>query len=137
VAAPNIGLANTAGTGVAAKLSYRGYQETSMTFKQLLTACALLATGAVQAQSCEGGVYLNPQVIRGEGASQSDAALRELVDFIRPTGLSVAPMVNVKETQEVLAAVLGLWQPRGRPGLGVPAGGHQHRPDPVGGVDSG
>lgn len=76
-----------------------------MTFKQLLAGCALLAAGAVQAQSCEGGVYLNPQVIRGEGASQSDAALRELVEFIRPTGLSVAPMANVKETQEVLAAV--------------------------------
>lgn len=76
-----------------------------MKFRQLLTACALMAAGAVQAQSCEGGLYLNPQVIRGEGASQSDSALRELVEFLRPTGLSVVTVVNVKETQEVVAAV--------------------------------
>ncbi|HSH92401.1 MAG TPA: hypothetical protein VK996_20615, partial [Ramlibacter sp.] len=44
-------------------------------------------------------------VIRGEGASQTDSALRELIDFIRPTGLSVTPVLNIKETAEVTAAI--------------------------------
>lgn len=74
--------------------------------KALLIACTF--AGAVpfaQAQSCEGGLYLNPQVIRGEGASQTESALKELIEFIRPTGLSVTPVLNIKDTQEVLAAV--------------------------------
>lgn len=77
-----------------------------MQFTRLLLSCAFSSCCLPAfAQSCEGGLYLNPQVIRGEGASQSEAALRELVDFLRATGLPVAPVVNVKETQEVLAAV--------------------------------
>lgn len=68
---------------------------------------ALLGTCAfsVHAQSCEGGLYLNPQVIRGEGSSQTESALRELIDFVRPTGISVAPVINIRETQDVLTAV--------------------------------
>lgn len=66
-----------------------------------LVSCALPA----QAQSCEGGLYLNPQVIRGEGTAQSFTALKDLIDFVRPTGLSVTPVVNIKETQDVLTAV--------------------------------
>ncbi len=66
-----------------------------------LSACGLSA----QAQSCEGGLYLNPQVIRGEGASQTEAALKELIEFIRPTGLSVSPVINIRETQDVLTAL--------------------------------
>lgn len=65
----------------------------------------LVCVSAVHAQSCEGGLYLNPQVIRGEGASQTESALRELSDFFRPAGLSVAPVLNIKETQDVLTAV--------------------------------
>ena len=70
--------------------------------------CALgcmLTFGLAQAQTCEGGLYLNPQVIRGEGASQTESALRELIEFIKPTGLPTTPVLNIKETQEVLAAV--------------------------------
>lgn len=52
-----------------------------------------------------GGLYLNPQVIRGEGASQTESALRELIEFVRPTGLSVSPVLNIRETQDVLTAV--------------------------------
>lgn len=59
----------------------------------------------VQAQQCEGGLYLNPQVIRGEGSSQTESALKELVEFVRPTGLSVTPVINIRETQDVLTAV--------------------------------
>lgn len=78
-----------------------------MKSKQFLLACLFAACGCgwAQAQSCEGGVYLNPQVIRGEGSSQTESALRELIDFVRPSGLSVTPVVNVKETQDVIAAV--------------------------------
>jgi hypothetical protein len=60
---------------------------------------------SVHAQVCEGGLYLNPQVIRGEGSSQTESALRELIDFVRPTGLSVAPVLNIRETQDVLTAI--------------------------------
>ncbi len=63
------------------------------------------SAASAHAQSCEGGLYLNPQVIRGEGSSQTESALRELIDFIKPTGLSVAPVLNIRETQDVLNAV--------------------------------
>lgn len=67
-----------------------------------LFGCALSAHAQ---SSCQGGLYLNPQVIRGEGASQTESALRELIEFLRPTGLSVSPVLNIKETQDVLDAV--------------------------------
>jgi len=74
--------------------------------KNSLLLVALFFCGLnAQAQQCEGGLYLNPQVIRGEGASQTESALKELVDFIRPTGLSVTPVINIRETQDVLTAV--------------------------------
>jgi hypothetical protein len=65
----------------------------------------LLVPGLARAQACEGGLYLNPQVIRGEGTAQSDNAVRELIDFIRPSGLPVAPVLNIRETQDVLTAI--------------------------------
>ena len=67
----------------------------------LFSTCAASA----HAQSCEGGLYLNPQVIRGEGSSQTESALRELIDFVKPTGLSVSAVLNIRETQDVLNAV--------------------------------
>ena len=76
-----------------------------MQYRRLLFTCMLFCSLPAFAQSCEGGLYLNPQVIRGEGASQTESALHELVDFLRPTGLSVAAVVNVKEAGEVLTAV--------------------------------
>jgi hypothetical protein len=69
-----------------------------------LSACLLLASAGARAESCEGGLYLNPQVIRGEGTSQTESALKELVDFLRPSGLSVTPVINVRETADVLAS---------------------------------
>src|SRR6478735_2161687 len=73
--------------------------------KILFGACVFGAAVSAHAQSCQGGLYLNPQVIRGEGASQTESALRELMEFIRPTGLPVTPVINIKETQDVLTAV--------------------------------
>ena len=73
--------------------------------KLLLLAGTLLCGAQAHAQSCEGGLYLNPQVIRGEGSSQTESALKELIEFVRPTGQSVSPVLNIKETQDVLAAV--------------------------------
>jgi hypothetical protein len=73
--------------------------------KLLLLVGTLLCGAQVHAQSCEGGLYLNPQVIRGEGSSQTESSLKELIEFVRPTGLSVTPVLNIKETQEVLTAV--------------------------------
>lgn len=73
--------------------------------KTLLLACLLACGFSAQAQSCEGGLYLNPQVIRGEGSSQTESALKELIEFIRPSGLSVTPVLNIKETQDVRAAL--------------------------------
>jgi hypothetical protein len=72
---------------------------------KLLLACLLAGCVSAHAQSCEGGLYLNPQVIRGEGTSQTESAVKELIDFLRPTGLPVTPVVNVRETQEVTAAL--------------------------------
>ena len=40
--------------------------------KPLLLILLLPFASAVHALSCEGGLYLNPQVIRGEGASQTE-----------------------------------------------------------------
>src|SRR5437868_3781427 len=70
-------------------------------------AVAALAAAAslAHAQSCEGGLYLNPQVIRGEALTQTEAAVKELADFLRPTGLPVAPIINVKSKDEVTAAL--------------------------------
>ncbi len=77
------------------------------------------------AQSCDGGLYLNPQVIRGEGTSQTFAALKELTEFIRPTGLSVSSVLNIKETQDVLAAIKKPTPPcwvYGNPTVGLASG---------------
>jgi hypothetical protein len=73
--------------------------------KFLLGAWLFGAALSAHAQACQGGLYLNPQVIRGEGASQTESALRELMEFLRPSGLSVAPVLNIKDTQDVLTAI--------------------------------
>lgn len=73
--------------------------------KKLLLACVFFYALPAQAQSCEGGLYLNPQVIRGEGTSQTESALRELIEFVKPVGLSVSPVLNIKETQDVMTAI--------------------------------
>jgi len=73
--------------------------------KQLLLVYVFCCVLPAQAQTCEGGLYLNPQVIRGEGSSQTESALKELIEFVRPVGLSVSPVLNIRETLDVLTAV--------------------------------
>ena len=94
--------------------------------KQYLVLAGLAACcGVAQAQSCEGGLYLNPQVIRGEGASQTESALKELLEFVRPSGLSVSPVLNIRETQDVLNAVKKPAPPcwvYGNPVVGIASG---------------
>jgi hypothetical protein len=74
-------------------------------FRQLVLLAMLGAGQAALAQSCEGGLYLNPQVIRGDATSATETSLKELVEFVRPTGLSVTPVLNVRETGDVLSAI--------------------------------
>jgi hypothetical protein len=90
-----------------------------------LAAGLLMASASAQAQTCEGGLYLNPQVIRGEGTSQTESALRELVDFLRPSGLSVTPVINIRETAEVAAGLQRAKPPcwvYGNPVVGLASG---------------
>lgn len=93
--------------------------------KKLVLAGLCLGSLGAQAQSCEGGLYLNPQVIRGEGSSQTESALRELIDFVKPTGLSISPVLNIRETQDVLNAVKKAVPPcwvYGNPVVGLASG---------------
>jgi hypothetical protein len=66
-----------------------------------LACCSWTAS----AQTCEGGVYLNPQVIRGEGTPQVAGAANELSDFLTRAGLPASPVVNVSNLDEAIAAV--------------------------------
>lgn len=73
---------------------------------RLLAAAALACCSAAAfAQSCEGGVYLNPQVIRGEGTPQIAGAAADLAEFLARAGLPVTPVVNVSNLDDALAAV--------------------------------
>lgn len=65
-----------------------------------LACCSFPAWG----QACEGGVYLNPQVIRGEGMPQVASAASELSEFLGRAGLSAGPVVNVSNVDEASAA---------------------------------
>ena len=77
-----------------------------MLLKSILLAGGLAALPVGSwAQSCEGGVYLNPQVIRGEGTAQAASAANELSEFLARSGLPVTPVVNVANVEDTLAAV--------------------------------
>lgn len=72
-----------------------------------LVAAGLIAccSSSAFAQSCEGGVYLNPQVIRGEGTPQIVGAANEIAEFLGRAGLNVSPVVSVSNLDDALAAV--------------------------------
>lgn len=71
-----------------------------------LAALALAGCSwSASAQTCEGGVYLNPQVIRGEGTPQVAGAANELAEFLGRAGLPASPVVNVSNLEETIAAV--------------------------------
>ncbi|AMO23198.1 hypothetical protein GCM10027034_43330 [Ramlibacter solisilvae] len=95
-------------------------------YRLLLAAGALASCClAASAQTCEGGVYLNPQVIRGEGTPQVARAAQELSEFIGRGGLSASPVVNVSSLEEAVAAVKGPRPPcwvYGNPVVGLASG---------------
>lgn len=75
-------------------------------YRTWLAALALAASSwNAAAQTCEGGVYLNPQVIRGEGTPRVAGAANELGEFLGRAGLPVTPVLSVSNVDEVIAAV--------------------------------
>lgn len=69
----------------------------------LALAAAFLAPAA-QAQSCEGGAYLNPQLFRGEAAHQSALAEQEMHNFMGRTGLPASPIYSIKRVDDITAS---------------------------------
>lgn len=59
---------------------------------------------AAQAQSCEGGAYLNPQLFRGEAAHQSALAEQEMHSFMSRTGLPATPIYSIKRVDDITAS---------------------------------
>jgi hypothetical protein len=90
-----------------------------------VAGCLALGCCCAHAQGCAGGLFLNPEVVRGELAAQSDAAVRELVEFLKPSGLPVNPVSNVRDEADVARA---LKQPQppcwvyGNPVVGLASG---------------
>lgn len=80
---------------------------------------------AASAQSCEGGIYLNPQVIQGQGTPQIAGAANELGTFLARAGLPVTPVVSISNLGEALAAVKSARPPcwvYGNPVVGLASG---------------
>jgi hypothetical protein len=113
------------GRGPAGVHVLHNYEET-MVFKRFLLCGALASLSfAAAGQSCEGGVYLNPQVIRGEGTPQVVGAASELSEFLARTGLSAAPVLNVSSVDEAVAALKRALPPcwvYGNPVVGLASG---------------
>ncbi|MEO6018260.1 MAG: hypothetical protein ABIP46_13475 [Polaromonas sp.] len=78
-----------------------------LNIRLLYAALALAVTTlapSVQAQTCEGGAYLNPQLFRGEAALRSALAEQEVRDFIGRTGLPTTPLYSIKRTDDITAS---------------------------------
>jgi hypothetical protein len=76
-------------------------------FRSLSILFALAAAGlapAAQAQTCEGGAYLNPQLFRGEAAHQTAMAEQEMHAFIAKTGLPSTPMYAIKRVDDITSS---------------------------------
>ena len=69
----------------------------------LALAAAAIST-ATQAQTCEGGAYLNPQLFRGEAAHQSALAEQEIHTFMTRTGLPAAPIYAIKKVDDITSS---------------------------------
>ena len=67
-------------------------------------ALAAALVPSVQAQTCEGGAYLNPQLFRGEAALRSALAQQEIRDFIGSTGLPTTPLYAIKRVDDITAS---------------------------------
>jgi hypothetical protein len=96
------------------------------TFKLLATAfLSTCCSWAAAAQACEGGIYLNPQVIQGQGTPQIAGAANELGAFLARSGLPVTPVVSISNLGEALAAVKSARPPcwvYGNPVVGLASG---------------
>ncbi len=69
----------------------------------LALAAAALAPGA-QAQTCEGGAYLNPQLFRGEAAHRSALAEQEIHGLMTRIGLPTAPIYSIKRVDDITSS---------------------------------
>lgn len=67
----------------------------------LVAACL---APAAQAQTCEGGAYMNPQLFRGEAAYQSNVAEQEMHAFIGRAGLPQTPLYAIKKVDDITAS---------------------------------
>ena len=65
---------------------------------------ATLLAPAVQAQTCEGGAYLNPQLFRGEAALRGALAQQEIREFMSSIGLPVTPLYAIKRVDDITAS---------------------------------
>lgn len=65
-------------------------------------AAALIPSA--QAQTCEGGAYLNPQLFRGEAALRGALAQQEIHDFIGAIGLPTTPLYSIKRVDDITAS---------------------------------
>ena len=73
-------------------------------FSLALAVAAAALAPAVQAQTCEGGAYLNPQLFRGEAAHQSALAEQEMLTFMGKTGLPAAPIYSIKRVDDITSS---------------------------------
>lgn len=69
-----------------------------------LAAAALSPAAQAQAQTCEGGAYLNPQLFRGEAALRSALAEQEVREFIGRTGLPTTPLYSIKRVDDITSS---------------------------------
>lgn len=69
--------------------------------KLLLLPLFYLVASHAQAQSCEGGAYLNPQTIRGEALALAKLADGDLQAVLARTGLPTQPLQNIKRADDI------------------------------------
>jgi hypothetical protein len=69
-----------------------------------LVLAAVCLAPAAQAQSCDGGAYMNPQLFRGEAAYQSAVAEQEMHAFIGRAGLPQAPLYAIKKVDDITSS---------------------------------
>jgi hypothetical protein len=77
----------------------------SRAFAVAVGAAALtLMAPCVQAETCEGGAYLNPQLFRGEAALRGALAQQEVREFIGRTGLPTTPLYAIKRVDDITSS---------------------------------
>lgn len=64
-------------------------------------ALATMLVPSVQAQTCEGGAYLDPQLLRGEASLRGALAQQEIREFIGAVGLPATPFYPIKRVDDI------------------------------------